>query len=272
MADRTTTFPLTGQINLLVKIGSGSVTVIARDDLTEATVVLTPRVASSDIVERFTVEMQGPTLTVVGPKQGGGLADIFGNWRGNQNSVDVEVTVPTRTACKINTGSAPIALKGTCGGADVTTGSGDITLDTVDGDLRLRTGSADASVELVTGEANTRTGSGDVRFGETGGSLHAGFGSGNLEIGTARGPVRSRAGSGDLRIDAVFGDVDLGAGSGTITLGLPAGVSARLDVTSGSGRVHSDLPIEDQPLGNRGSITVRTRTGSGDVRLFRAAA
>lgn len=270
MAERTTTFPLTGPINLLVKIGSGSVNVTARDDLTEATVVLNPRVADSDIVDRFTVEMQGPTLTITGPRQGG-LADVFG-WRGGRDAVDVEVTVPTRTACKIGTGSAPVAIKGRCGGADVTTGSGDITLDTVDGDLRLRTGSADATIEAVTGEANTRTGSGDVRFGETGGSVHAGFGSGNLEIGTARGSVRSRAGSGDLRIDAVFGDVDLGAGSGTITLGLPSGVSARLDVTSGSGRVHSDLPIEDQPVGNRGSITVRTRTGSGDVRLFRSAA
>jgi hypothetical protein len=272
MAERTTTFRLTGPINLLVKIGTGSVTVTARDDLTEATVVLTPRVPESDVVDRYTVEMQGPTLTVTGPKKSGGLSEVFGGWRRDRDAVDVDVTVPTRTACKINTGTAPVAIKGTCGGADVTTGTGDVALDTVDGDLRLRTGSADASIECVTGDANTRAGSGDVQFGETGGSLHAGFGSGNLQIGIARGAVRSRAGSGDLRIDAVFGDVDLGAGSGTITLGLPSGVSARLDVTSGSGRVHSDLPIEDQPVGNRGSITVRTRTGSGDVRLFRAAA
>jgi hypothetical protein len=272
MAERTTTFRLTGKINLLVKIGTGSVTVTACDDLAEATVVLTPRVPDSDILDRYTVEMDGPTLTVNGPKKSSGLSDVFGGWRRDKDAVDVEVTVPTRTACKINTGSAPITIKGVCGGADVTTGSGDITLDTIDGDLRLRTGSADAAIESVTGDANTRTGSGDVQFGETGGSVHSGFGSGNLQIGVARGSVRSRAGSGDLRIDAVFGDVDLGAGSGTITLGLPAGVSARLDVTSGSGRVHSDLPIEDQPVGNRGSITVRTRTGSGDVRLFRAAA
>lgn len=270
MAERTTTFPLTGPINLLVKTGSGSVTVTARDDLTEAAVVLNPRVPKSDILDRFTVEMQGPTLTITGPRQAG-LADVFG-LRFGRDAVDVEVTVPTGTACKIGTGSAPVVLKGTCGGAEVTTGSGDITLDTIDGDLRLRTGSADATIEKVTGDAHTRSGSGNVRFGKTGGSLNAGFGSGNLEIGTSHGPVRSRAGSGDLRIDAVFGDVDLGAGSGTITLGLPAGVSARLDVTSGSGRVHSDLPIEDQPIGNRGSITVRTRTGSGNVRLFRAAA
>lgn len=271
MAEPTTTFPLSGPINLMVKIGTGSVTVTCRDDLAEATVVLTPRVPDSDILQRYTVEMQGPTLTVTGPRSGG-LSDVFTGWRRDRDAVDIEVTVPTRTACKINTGTAPVIIKGTCGGADVATGTGDVTLDTIDGDLRLRTGSADATIESVTGDANTRTGSGDVQFGETGGSLHAGFGSGNLQIGVARGAVRSRAGSGDLRIDAVFGDVDLGAGSGTITIGLPSGVSARLDVTSGSGRVHSDLPIEDQPAAARGSITVRTRTGSGDVRLFRAAA
>jgi hypothetical protein len=271
MAERTTTFPLSGPINLQVKIGTGSVTASARDGLTEATVVLTPLEPDSDILKRFTVEMEGPTLTVTGPRQTG-LADMLAGWRRDRDAVDVEVTVPTGTACKINTGTAPVTIEGTCGGADVATGTGDVTLETVGGDLRLRTGSANAEIESVTGDANTRTGSGDVKFGETGGAVHAGFGSGNLEIGTARGSVRSRAGSGDLRIDAVFGDVDLGAGSGTISLGLPAGVSARLDVTSGSGRVHSDLPIEDQPVGDRGSITVRTRTGSGDVRLFRSAA
>jgi hypothetical protein len=60
-------------------------------------------------------------------------------------------------------------------------------------------------------------------------------------------------------------------GSGSIAIGLPAGQPARLDVTTGSGRVDSDLPIEDSPATQHNPITVRARTGSGNVRLFRAA-
>jgi len=61
------------------------------------------------------------------------------------------------------------------------------------------------------------------------------------------------------------------SGSGGLEIGLPTGVSAKLDVHTGSGRVRSDLPIEDAPREAKSKITVRARTGSGDVRLFRAA-
>ena len=40
---------------------------------------------------------------------------------------------------------------------------------------------------------------------------------------------------------------------------------------TGSGRVNSELPITDAPAATGDPITVRARTGSGDVRLFRAA-
>ena len=85
------------------------------------------------------------------------------------------------------------------------------------------------------------------------------------------GAVKWRSGSGDARIGAVYGDVDVASGAGAISLGLPAGVTARLNVQTGSGEVHSDLPIEERPTSEKGAITVRARTGSGDVHLFRAA-
>ena len=111
-----------------------------------------------------------------------------------------------------------------------------------------------------------------MRLSDVGGSLDSAVGSGDLHAGTVRGSIKSRAGSGDVHVDAAHGDVDVASGSGSITLGLPAGISARLDVTTGSGQVQSDLPVEQAPAGNARSITVRARTGSGDVRLVRAAA
>ena len=82
-----------------------------------------------------------------------------------------------------------------------------------------------------------------------------------------RGAVRSRAGSGDALLGVVYGDVDLASGSGTMQIGLPAGVAARLDVTTGSGTVNTDLPIENGPRQESPVITVRARTGSGNIRL-----
>jgi hypothetical protein len=263
------TFPLTGPINLLVKLGHGSVTVNAVDDLDTARVQLATPHPNSKLLEQFTVEMRGPTLAVVGPRQGG-IADMIGGWLRDRDGVLAEIDVPSGTALKINTASADIVVHGRSGGADVATGSAEIDLDTVDGDVRVRCGSSGVQIGTVVGDAVVRNGSGDLHIDQLRGGLHAGFGSGNLEVGSARGSVRSRTGSGDAHIGAAYGDVDLSSGSGRMSVGLPAGVSARLDVNSGSGRVESDLPIDDAPT-SKAAITVRARTGSGDIRLFRAS-
>ena len=269
MSGFATAFPLSGPINLLVRLGHGSLTVTAQDDLPEAAVELTPRDPASDIVDRTTVEMQGSTLTVLAPRQGG-LPDLLGGWRRDRDAVDARVVVPTGTAMKLATAGADITVTGRAGGADVATGAATITLDTIDGDLRLRYGSATSRVNAVTGSVVVRAGAGDAHFGAVGGDVQAGTGSGNLDIDRVGGAIRARAGSGNARLGQVFGDVDLVAGSGRIDIGLPGGVSAKVDVTTGSGRVDSELPV-DKVATAATRITVRARTGSGDVRLFRAA-
>jgi DUF4097 and DUF4098 domain-containing protein YvlB len=266
MAEHFTAFPVTSAINLLVKLNNGSLRVTAIDGLAEATVRLTPEHSGSDIINEFTVEMDGSTLTITAPRHEG-----FSLFRGNRDGVDVEVRVPSGTAMKLNTGSAPIIMTGRAGGADVASGSGRIDLDTIDGDLRVRHGSAHSSVKVVTGDATLRSGSGNAQFGEVTGNLDAGFGSGNLEVLAAGGSVRSHAGSGDATIKRAGSDIDFRSGSGTVHVGLPVGTAARLDLKTGSGKVRSDLPIADAPAEGSTSIMIKARTGSGDVRLFRAA-
>jgi hypothetical protein len=121
----------------------------------------------------------------------------------------------------------------------------------------------------------SRSGSGSARFGRIGGDLNAGCGSGELDVTSVGGSVRSRAGSGRFTLARVNGDlVDLASGSGPMSIGLPAGRPARLDVTTGSGRVDSELPIHDRPrvsVSKARAMQVRARTGSGDIRLFRAS-
>ena len=285
MASTDSTFPLTGPINLHARLGHGRLTVTAVDDLAVASVSLRPYSRGgvdlgkagadpvvTDAIDRMVVELRGPTLFVTAPRQGG-IFDMIGGWRREKEAVDVEVRVPSGTALKISSFTADVRLAGRSGGADVSTGAAAITLDHVDGDLTLRYGSGTSSVERVSGSVTIRSGSGDAKLGAIGGALHAGCGSGRLEVASVRGALRSRAGTGDAVIGAVYGDVDLASGSGTMQIGLPAGVAARLDVTTGSGMVHTDLPIENGPRhANAGNavISVRARTGSGNIRLHRA--
>jgi hypothetical protein len=268
----TKTIPLTGPINLMGRIGRGSFTVTAQDNVSEATVTLAARTKDSDIVERTVVELRGPTLVVVTPRQGG-IFDLalFGGRGNEREAIDVTVTVPSGTALKISTFTADVTVNGRSGSADIASGSSKITLQHIDGDLRLRYGNGTARIERVSGSVEARSGSGHAEFGDIGGSLTSACGSGELTVTAVHGAVRTRAGSGSASLGAIYGDVDVASGSGALTIGIPTGTRARLDVTTGSGRVKSDLPVDDAPRGKGKPITVRARTGSGDVRLVRTA-
>jgi hypothetical protein len=271
MASESTVFPITGPIDLVARLGHGRVTVTARDDLAEVAVRLSPRDPQSDILARVTVEMQGSTLVVAGPRQGG-LADLIGGWRRNHDSIDSVIEVPTGTPIKISSASEDITVTGWCGDTDIATSAPRISLDHVAGDLRLRYGHGDSRVASVSGSVQLSSGGGSAQFGEVRGALRCKFGSGDLSAEVVRGQLQARAGTASARLGAVYGNVDLAFGTGPIDIGLPAGVSARVDITSGTGDVHTDLPIEEAPAPAEQTITIRARTGTGDIRIRRAMA
>jgi DUF4097 and DUF4098 domain-containing protein YvlB len=264
----TRTFPLTAPISVLVRVGRGSLRVSAVDDLAEASVTLSPRPGATEIADRTVVELRGTTLTVISPRQGG-VFNLF-NARGHE-SIDIELVVPSGTPLKISSMSSDITLTGRSGHCEIETGSSAVSAEFIDGDLRLRTGRGDCQIERVSGSAQIQAGSGKARLGEIHGALTSATGSGRLDVGTARGSVRFRTGSGGAALGAIYDDVDLASGKGEMSIGVPAGLSARLELTTGSGLVDSDLPISANSTGSGRPVTIRARTGSGDVRLFRAA-
>jgi hypothetical protein len=271
MASELSTFPLHGQINLVVRLGHGRVAVAARDDLADATVRLSPHDPGSGVLDRVTVSMTGSTLLVAGPRQGG-WADLIGGRRRNRDGIDASIDVPTGTPVEIVSASEHLTVTGRCGDANIATTAADINIDHVAGDLRLRYGTASSRVGTVTGSAQLKAGTATASFGEIGGSLHCDFGNGQLSAEVTHGDLRSRAGSASARIGAVYGDVDLAFGRGPITIGIPAGVAAHLEVTSGTGLLASDLPVEETPADDARQIRVRARTGAGDIHLRRAPA
>jgi hypothetical protein len=263
-------FPLTGPINLAVRLGHGTLLVRAVDDLAEARVELE---GPPDTLERISVELAGPTLRVNAPRQGG-LADVLAALRpgtGSTGPVQATIVVPSGTALDLSTFTASITVEGRCGGAAVTSAVGTVLLGEVDGDLAVRCGTSQVEAAHVTGSVRMRSGSGSARFDRVDGELEIGCGRGTVTAGRVGGRVHWRSGAGEATLAAVYGDVDIATGSGAVSIGLPAGITARVDVSSGSGAVVSDLPVATEPANREHVITVRARTGNGGVRLFRAA-
>jgi hypothetical protein len=271
-ADLPVTVPLTGPINLLCRVGAGSVTVRAVDELSEAAVTLRPRRAGSDVPGRCTVALRGATLAVECPRPRVGRLDLSrrGSRPDDRDAVDVEILVPAGTAMKLSSHTARITTHGRIGSADISCGASTVELDQVDGELRLHSGTGSITVGRISGAATARGGSGEIRIGECGKTLDLVNGNGGLRVGIARGRTRLRTGNGAAAIDVALADVELSSGSGALTVGLPAGQQARLDVLTGSGQLRTEMPVEQAPSGQGHPVTIRARTGSGDITIRRA--
>jgi DUF4097 and DUF4098 domain-containing protein YvlB len=98
-----------------------------------------------------------------------------------------------------------------------------------------------------------------------------------VEVRGVNGGLRARTGSGHISADgSVKGPWQLHAGSGSVRMALSSNSGFNLDVHTGSGSIHSDLPITVQgTLGRRelrgsvrgGGPDVEVSTGSGDVDI-----
>ncbi len=214
--------------------------------LGEQTGATPPGALAAEAVRRTVIDFTGQRLTVRTPRELP-LRTV---------PLIIQVSAPPGSSINARSGSADVAVTGMAAALDAATGSGDVRLGTVSGHLRVRTGSGEVdviSVEGTQGSGTVQTGSGDVR------------------LGAVARDVSARTGSGDLTVvDASAGGLELTTGSGQLRVGIHAGVRAELDVSSGSGRAHSDLPVGGPPAEGEVALRVRARTGSGDALVTAA--
>lgn len=263
----TRTFALDAPITLQCRFAVGSLTIEAVDGCHEARVDIRPQHDSSDIESRCTVALRGHTLLIAGPRPSGGLLDLASRHQ-RQDALEIAVRVPADTPIKIGTQSASLTTRGRLGSADITGGSLDARIEAIAGDLRLRYGSGPSQLGAIAGSVSIKNGNGDIRLYEVGRATDIALGSGSAELGTAHGSVRIRTGSGSVTVDRAEADLVMDSGSGDATVGIPAGVTARLDVLTGKGQLSTDMPVSTSAPAGR-STTVRVRTGRGDVSIRR---
>ena len=262
----TRTFDTPGPVDLEIRNPAGTIEVTAADTAT-STVAVTPLdPAAADAAERVWVELSGDgrRLTVAAPER----RIVFG--RGAR--LGIAVTVPADSRLTTRAASAELTSHGRLAAVEVHTASGDAALDQVTG--RTEVHSASGRVRVGTaGGLVVQTASGAVRVEHAVGDVDVHSASGRVDVGRADASVRVHTASGDVTVDeAAQGTVELTAASGDLRVGVRSGVVAKLDLNTVSGRVRSDLPVDQTPPEGGPTLEIRSRTMSGSVLIAPAAA
>lgn len=197
-------------------------------------------------------------------------------------SISYEISVPTDTAIRAHSGSGDQIVEGTHGNAEIETGSGDVKLSHLTGELHIQTGSGNLRAEQILGAVHGGTGSGDVELEETGaGDIDVHTGSGNLKVRGIHGAFHGETGSGEVEAEGTQGGPwQINTGSGDVHVRLPGNAAFDADVSTSSGSIRTDVPIETTVQGRveesrkqlhgkvrGGGQLLRIRTGSGDIHI-----
>jgi len=274
--DRTLT--VSGTINLDLTTGSGSV-MIKTGSANQ--VVIHGRVHSNDrwggspesavksVESNPPIEQNGGSIRI-----GYNLADDIKR----HVTISYEITLPPDTTLAVNTGSGEISVEGVRATAKLHTGSGSIRAQDLGPQSSMETGSGDIHAESVAAPITAGTGSGSIEADLTGsGEVDIHTGSGGIDLRGVNGGLRGRTGSGHIHVDGnVKGPWQLHTGSGNVRMVLGSSGGFELNVHTGSGGIHSELPITVQgSFGRRelkgtvrgGGPQVEVSTGSGDVEI-----
>jgi len=146
----------------------------------------------------------------------------------------------------------------------ISTASGDIQITNLRGDVRVNTASGSVTVENVSGDINASTASGEMRVRNVSGTVSASSASGDVEVDIAQ-----LEGSEPMKFSSA---------SGNVSVRLPSSIDADVVMSTASGRIRTDFPIEvresrhgsgsraEGRLGS-GARNLRISTASGDVSL-----
>lgn len=280
------TFSTAAPISAVIEFGVGDLRLIA-SDRTDTVVEVRPSdpAKPSDVTaaEQTRVEYANGNLLVKGLKNWKSYTPIGGN-----ESIDIEVQLPSGSRVEAEAGVAALRSQGRLGECRFKTGVGDVQLEQAAA-LHGRCGAGDISVDRATGPAELSTGSGavragaldagavikdsngDIRIGDVSGELRVTAANGEISVDRASSTVVAKTSNGDVRLgEVVGGSVTVTTASGSLEIGVHNGAVAWLDLKTQFGTVYNGLEATEPPASGSTAVEVRARTAFGDITVHRS--
>ena len=235
-----------------------------------------------------------------GRGDGGRRVRISSRGSGTEAHANLSVAVPAGQRISLHLAAGDVNVTNVNGDILVDVASADVTTSGTRGALRLDTGSGEVSVTDAEGDVDLDSGSGaSTLSGVRGRLLNIDSGSGSvtardltveeLRVDAGSGEVTlERVGAPDIRLDLGSGSTDIAltsdvrslivdSGSGSVTLRVPEGLGAQVEVDAGSGGLDLQVPVTTRRISRdafsgtigdgEGRITIDA--GSGRVRIIR---
>jgi hypothetical protein len=136
----------------------------------------------------------------------------------------------------------------------ISTASGNVKAEGFTARLHLSTASGDVTVRGVGGEIRASSASGTVRVEDATGTVNAGTASGNVEV-----ELTKIEGAGDLNFSSA---------SGNVSVRVPSSIDARVSMSTASGDIETNFPIEVKREEYGSGSRARGQLGSG-ARLLK---
>ncbi len=209
----------------------------------------------------------GNVVVVNGTREGRDREMVTVEDKSSGNRVDVGVRYPSPCNCDASVNfevkvprSMNIAIE------KISTASGDIEITDVRGNVSVSTASGDVLVKDVNGRIHASTASGEMRVQNVVGEVSAQSASGNVDVEISR-----LEGTENMKFSSASGDV---------RVRLPANLDAEVSISTASGDIETDFPIEvkEQRYGSgsqahgrlgSGARMIKLSTASGDVSLMK---
>jgi hypothetical protein len=272
-------------IRLIAQVAAGDITVTAAD-VARTTVAVAPfdpaDAKAAEQAGRVVVERSGDRVSVIDP--------TTSSWFRWPARLRVTVTVPAGSSVEASRNGADLHCAGPIHDLRVQSDDGDLSAELITGAAEVDAAGGSVRLDRVLGRAycSAPTGnvlighaadaatvicdSGDVRIDAADGPLTVRCASGDVEVGTTRADVRVTAASGDVDIQRAYGGtVWAHADSGDITVGVPAGIVAHLDIRGDNQDPECDLAVTDAPADGRAPLSLRLHADCGRVRVHRAS-
>ena len=262
------TFTTPAPVHLVVHNEVGHVAVSAEPTETTTVRLEAETPDAEALVERAEVDCRprGDThYVVVKIPRWGGIRFL------RRNGVRITVVVPEASEVAATTASADDVA----GDVVAKTASGAITLGDVGGELRVHTSSGDLRCSRVGGRTQFTSASGDVEIGAAGGRVEVKTASGRARLGDLSAGARIDGVSGDVRVLGIQGGhLRVRLVSGSISVGVAEGVDLHVDAETVSGRVSSDIPLDEAPPRESSEggakVEISVRSVSGSIEIERA--